>query len=151
MTATVDIQNASRSDALPTNELISKCINRALDEEYQNAEISLRIVDEQEIQELNHKWRNKNCATNVLSFPIDKPIEHAPNLLGDIVICAPVVLREAEQQKKDIDEHWAHLIIHGILHLQGYEHGSEQAAQLMEAKEIRILECIGYTKPYRTE
>lgn len=151
MSLMIDIQNASGFNSLPGNELFVKWAELALDEQHKEAEITLRIVDEEEGQELNKAWRKKESATNVLSFPIGEPIEQAPNLLGDIVICAPIVEREAKEQGKDIEAHWAHLIIHGILHLQGYDHESEEEANAMELKEIRILENIGYANPYETE
>ena len=116
-----------------------------------DAEICLRIVDIDEGQYLNKEWRSKDTATNVLSFPVGESIEHAPNLLGDIVICAPIVEQEAEQQQKDSDAHWAHLIIHGILHLQGYDHMTTEEATVMEEKEIQILKETGYANPYEVE
>jgi probable rRNA maturation factor len=151
MSLMIEIQNASGFDSLPENDLIVKWVEHALDEQHKKAEITLRIVDEVEGEELNKTWRKKDSATNVLSFPIGEPIEQAPNLLGDIVICAPIVVREAKEQGKDIEAHWAHLIIHGILHLQGYDHESEEEAKAMELNEIRILENIGYANPYETE
>ncbi len=151
MSIMIDIQNASGFKSLPENELIVKWADQALDEKHKKAEITLRIVDEKEGLEFNKAWRKKDSATNVLSFPIGEPIKQAPNLLGDIVICAPIVEREAIDQGKDIEAHWAHLIIHGILHLQGYDHDSENEANAMELKEIRILEKIGYANPYETE
>ncbi len=151
MSLMIDIQNPSGFNSLPENELILEWAQQALDEKHKEAKITIRIVDENEGQELNKAWRKKDSATNVLSFPIGEPIEQVPNLLGDIVICAPIVEREAKEQGKDIEAHWAHLIIHGILHLQGYDHESEEEANAMEIKEIRILENSGYANPYETE
>jgi probable rRNA maturation factor len=150
MSLKIDIQNVSGFDTLPDNKSIIKWAEQALDEEHKNAEISLRIVDLEEGQELNKEWRKKDSATNVLSFPVGEPIEHAPNLLGDIVICAPIVEQEANQQEKSVEAHWAHLIIHGILHLQGYDHETDDEAKVMENKEIHILKKIGYANPYET-
>lgn len=147
----MDIQNVSGISSLPSNETIIQWAVLALDEKHKDAEITLRVVDEEEGHMLNKEWRNKNSATNVLSFPIGEPIEQAPNLLGDIVVCAPVVEKEAKTQKIDIEAHWAHLIIHGILHLQGYDHQSDDDANIMESKEIIILKKIGYANPYETE
>ena len=147
----MDIQNVSGFDNLPENELIVKWAEQALDEQHKDAEITLRVVDINEGRALNKEWRGKDSATNVLSFPVGEVIEHAPNLLGDIVVCAPIVEQEAKEQGKTIDAHWAHLVIHGILHLQGYDHESDEEANVMETKEIKILKKIGYTNPYETE
>jgi len=147
----IEIQNASTVTSLPADNLIIKWAEQALDEPYTEAEITLRIVDEEEGLALNKAWRKKESATNVLSFPVGETLEQAPNLLGDIVICAPIVEREAKEQGKSIDAHWAHLIIHGVLHLQGYDHESEQQASVMETKEILILEHYGYANPYKAK
>jgi probable rRNA maturation factor len=147
----INIQNVSGFDTLPENELIIKWAEQALDEQHKEAEITLRVVDIDEGQKLNKEWRKKDSATNVLSFPVGEVIEQAPNLLGDIVICAPIVELEAKEQGKEFEAHWAHLIIHGILHLQGYDHESDEEANMMETKEIHILKKIGYTNPYETE
>ncbi len=147
----MDIQNISAHAFLPENELIIKWAEQALDEQHKDAEVTLRVVDSDEGTQLNKEWRNKDTATNVLSFPVGEPIEQAPNLLGDIVICAPVVEQEAMEQGKDSKAHWAHLIIHGILHLQGYDHESEEEAEIMETKEIQILNNMGFSNPYETE
>lgn len=124
---------------------------QALDEQHKGADITLRIVDQTESQTLNKTWRNKDKPTNVLSFPVGEQLEHAPKLLGDIVICAPIVEQEANEQGKTEEAHWAHLIIHGVLHLQGYDHESDEQADIMETKEITILKQYGYANPYETE
>ena len=147
----MEIQNVSGISSLPSNETIIHWAELALDEKHKDAEITLRVVDEKEGHMLNKEWRNKDSATNVLSFPIGEPIEQAPHLLGDIVVCAPIVEKEAKIQEKKIEAHWAHLIIHGILHLQGYDHQSDDDANTMESKEIEILKKIGYANPYETE
>ncbi len=147
----MDIQNVSGCDTLPKNELIIKWAEQALDKQHKEAEITLRIVNIDEGQKLNKEWRKKDSATNVLSFPVGEVIEQAPNLLGDIVICAPIVELEAKDQGKSSEAHWAHLIIHGILHLQGYDHESDEETNVMETKEIHILKEIGYKNPYETE
>ena len=151
MTFQIDIENVSSIDSIPDEQSIIKWTKLALEKKHKNAEICLRIVDIDEGQYLNKEWRNKDAATNVLSFPVGETIEHAPNLLGDIVICAPIVEQEAKQQEKDSDAHWAHLIIHGILHLQGYDHMTDEEASVMEEKEIQILKETGYTNPYAVE
>ncbi len=147
----MDIQNTSAHASLPENELIIKWAELALDEQHKDAEVTLRVVDIDEGKHLNKEWRNKDSATNVLSFPVGEPIEQAPNLLGDIVICAPVVEQEARDQGKDSEAHWAHLIIHGMLHLQGYNHESDEEAMIMETKEIQILKNMGFSNPYEAE
>ena len=128
--------------ALPTNKKI---------------ELTIRIVNNKESCELNQKYRHKNHATNVLSFPYVN-IFSAQSLchrkpkcegyIGDLVMCAPVITKEAQQQQKEILAHWAHLTIHGILHLSGYEHDSKQKARLMEIREIRILKKLNIANPY---
>ncbi|WP_101675944.1 rRNA maturation RNase YbeY [Alloalcanivorax mobilis] len=115
-------------------------------------EITLRIVDDEEIQALNHQYRGKDKPTNVLSFPFDMP-EGLPQdaiapLLGDIVISAPVVRREASEQNKSLNAHWAHMVTHGVLHLLGYDHIEDDDAALMESLEIRALAEHGYADPY---
>ena len=147
----IEIQNASNMSSLPADDLIAQWAKQALDEKHKEAEITLRIVDEEEGLALNKEWREKESATNVLSFPVGEILEQAPNLLGDIVICAPIVVREANEQGKPFDAHWAHLVIHGVLHLQGYDHESNEQADIMESKEIRILKKIGYANPYETK
>ena len=148
MNLMIDIQKISNLNSLPENDSIIKWTKKALDKKYKGAEIVIRIVDADESRELNKIWCKKNYATNVLSFPISKPIKQAPNLLGDVVICANLVVTEAKEQNKNIDEHYAHLIIHGILHLQGYDHQSQDEANIMESKEINILNNLGYNNPY---
>jgi len=146
----IEIQKISNLGSLPDNKLIIKWAEKALQKNNAEAEIVIRIVDTNESKELNKKWCEKNYATNVLSFPVSKPIEQAPNLLGDIVICANLVISEAREQKKDIKEHCAHLVVHGILHLQGYDHNSKSEANIMESMEVNILNDLGYDNPYKT-
>jgi len=110
--------------------------------------ISLRIVDEVEGRQLNDTWRHRDYPTNVLSFPFENLPGMQLPFLGDIVICAPVVIQEAQQQGKPAEAHWAHLVTHGILHLLGYDHLEETQAQTMEALEIAILHHLGYPNPY---
>ena len=149
MSIKLDIQNLSALDSIPQQQQFQQWSAQTILDK--DAELSLRIVDEAEGAELNKTWRKKDYATNVLSFPVGEQIEQAPNLLGDIVICAPLVEREAAEQGKDILAHWAHLFVHGILHLQGYDHESERDAEIMEAEEIRILNTLGYQNPYEHE
>ena len=148
---TIHIQNASSIKSIPTINKMKSWATQALKAKNKDAEVTIRIVDEDEGRELNKTWRNKDYATNVLSFPVGEKIEQAPEFLGDIVICVQVVEREAKEQGKDIEAHWAHLIVHGILHIQGYDHEIESEADIMEAKEILILKKIGYANPYKAE
>ena len=112
-----------------------------------NAEITIRIVDNDESINLNNIYRKKKYPTNVLSFLVDDEV----HLIGDIVLCAPVIEKEALQQSKKLEAHYAHLIIHGVLHLYGYDHENKKDADIMEAKEIKILTKLGYKNPYLIE
>ena len=112
------------------------------------AELSIRVVDADEGRALNRDYRGKDYATNVLSFPIELPPGVASPLIGDLAICAPVVLREAAGQGKRPGDHWAHLTIHGVLHLLGYDHIEDAEAEAMEALETRILAGLGIADPY---
>jgi probable rRNA maturation factor len=112
-----------------------------------NAEITIRIVDNDESINLNNIYRKKKYPTNVLSFLVDDEV----HLIGDIVLCAPVIEKEALEQSKKIEAHYAHLIIHGALHLYGYDHENNKDADIMEAKEIKILTKLGYKNPYLIE
>jgi probable rRNA maturation factor len=116
----------------------------------QPVQVSLRIVGAAESRKLNREWRDEDHATNVLSFPAGEmpEMEGEVPTLGDLVICLPVVKREALQQGKSLDEHWAHMIIHGVLHLLGYDHEVERDALLMEACEVAILDSLGFANPY---
>lgn len=113
------------------------------------AELSIRIVTEREGRALNRQYRGKDRATNVLSFPVDLPRGIVSPLLGDLVICAPVVAREAREQRKTPRHHYAHLTVHGVLHLLGYDHQSDREAARMEALETGILASLGIADPYR--
>jgi probable rRNA maturation factor len=148
MTATVDVQRAI--DDGPADEQITRWVDGVLRAEHQaDSELTVRIVDEQESAELNEQYRHKQGPTNVLSFPFECPPGVELNLLGDLVICAPVVQREAQQQQKQELAHWAHMVVHGTLHLLGYDHLQQDEAEAMENREIRIMEDLGYSDPYR--
>lgn len=114
-------------------------------------EVTIRIVDKEEIAYLNSTYRHQNKPTNVLSFPADIPKDVRMDipLLGDIVICADVVFSEAIEQKKSLEAHWAHMIVHGILHLLGYDHEKDSDAEKMESEEIVILNILGFNNPYQ--
>ena len=110
--------------------------------------LGLRIVGNAESAALNGRFRRKSYPTNVLSFPFEAPPGTRSDILGDLVICAPVVRREARTQRKTVNAHWAHMVVHGILHLRGYDHLKRQDAVVMEKKEIRLLKELGYANPY---
>jgi len=114
--------------------------------------VSIRLVNYKEASQLNSQYRNRDYATNVLSFPAKLPEEIISNLdsnpLGDIVICPEIVQREADEQKKSITAHWAHLLVHSALHLKGFQHESTKDALIMEDQEIKVLEKLGFPNPY---
>lgn len=120
----------------------------ALQEVVEDCELSIRIVDAEESQQLNRDYRGKDKPTNVLSFPFESPVPLQPRLLGDLVICAPVVTAEAAEQGKAELNHWAHLTIHGCLHLLGYDHINDDEAEQMESREIAILREFAIENPY---
>ena len=110
--------------------------------------LTVRVVDAGESRHLNNQYRGKDVPTNVLSFPSQLPEFVEPNYLGDLVICAEVVNREAREQNKAVDAHWAHMLVHGVLHLMGYDHIKDADAEEMEALETRIMVAMGYAAPY---
>ena len=145
---TIDIQYAMAVDGIPSEDAIRQWVLQALPEENKEAELTVRIVDEAEITALNHQYRGKDGPTNVLSFPYEGIPGVASELLGDIVICAPVVASEAIAQDKPLDAHWAHIVVHGVLHLLGYDHQHDDHAHQMEAREAELLASLGYANPY---
>jgi len=151
---TVDVQVADSISHVPDSAEIHGWIEATLAEAAggQACEVSVRVVDEAEGRELNKRFRDKDYATNVLSFPTDASLQLLPaelqGMLGDIVICGPLVAREAGEQDKDIAHHWAHLLVHGTLHLLGHDHEVEADAREMEALEVRILSSRGVADPY---
>lgn len=147
ITLTVDYATSTWS---PTQEQFQQWIKGAL-KEFPDAELAIKIIDEQEMQALNAAYRNKDKPTNVLSFSCQLPPSLRGAILGDIAICAPVVLKEAKAQNKTLEAHWAHLIIHGVLHLLGYDHETESEAQIMEDLEIQHLKDLGFNDPYTVE
>ena len=146
----LELQVALETGGLPTHAEFQRWGEAALNSAgyHGDAELVVRIVNEAESASLNQTYRHKAGATNVLSFPFAAPAGILNNLLGDIVICAPVVVREALAQRKALPAHWAHLTIHGVLHLLGYEHQDAAQAEAMEQLEIRILAGLGYPDPY---
>lgn len=150
MSVTLELQNASSSTQLPASDSLALWVRSAVGSRREQAVVSLRLVDAEEGLELNRHWRGGEKATNVLSFPADLPgeIDSTLPLLGDIVVCVPVVEQEACAQSKSLDAHWAHMVVHGTLHLLGYDHNTEQEAQVMESLEIGILRELGFDDPY---
>lgn len=150
---TLSIQNASAAEALPTRAQIRQWAEAALQPGIAKAEITFRIVDAEEGQALNRDYRGKDYATNVLTFTFDDEMPAIPGLplLGDIVLCAPVVAREAAEQAITLEAHYCHLVVHGVLHLQGFDHIEEDEAEAMEARETQIVTSLGYDDPYRTD
>ena len=146
----LDLQIASSATALPSHaDFLTWCC-LALRQRTAPSELTIRLVDSAEGLELNSTWRGKDYPTNVLSFPADIPeglLDIA--LLGDLVICVPVVEQEAAEQGKTLTAHWAHLVIHGCLHLLGYDHIDDAEAEEMEALERQLLAEIGHPDPYR--
>ena len=137
----ITIQIASELANIPAKLQFKKWAKAAL---RVDTEVTIRIVDAQEALELNSTYRGKDYATNVLTFPLTE----TPHLMGDIIICAPVVVAEAAAQHKSLEAHFAHLTVHGVLHLHGYDHETEPQAELMESLEITILLELGYANPY---
>ena len=153
MKLAVDVQCALADDSVPPPESLIKWSRAALAREAGVAEpggveLTIRIVDAEEGRALNERWRKARGPTNVLSFPAQAACGLAPRLLGDVVICAPVVCREAGAQRKPLEAHWAHMVVHGVLHLLGYGHGDETEAGIMEGREAEILRSLGYRDPY---
>ena len=147
----LDLQRAVSFEALPDEASFSRWVQASLQRPATRLEQSIRIVDEAESRELNNTYRGRDYPTNVLSFPADTSDYLPYDYLGDLVICAPVVEREAREQGKDRLAHWAHMVVHGMLHLQGYDHEDETQAAIMEALEIEILAALGHTNPYQQD
>ncbi len=145
----IDLQIATENSAdLPTEQQIQQWANAAVRAETVEPEITVRIVDEAESHQLNLTYRGKDKPTNVLSFPFEGPDEVELPLLGDLVICRQVVEREAQEQGKPLTAHWAHMVVHGSLHLLGYDHIEEDEAEEMESLESQIMRSLGFADPY---
>ena len=157
----IDLQVASQSSELPTLSQLEQWTKLALQTPDSAAEITIRLVDDEESHALNLQYRGQDKATNVLSFPFEQPHVEDPELaaqmaaelgevsyLGDLVVNAPLLAQEAAQQHKNVTDHWAHLIIHGTLHLQGFDHIEEQEAEAMEALEGQLLATLNIANPY---
>ncbi|MCK8831993.1 rRNA maturation RNase YbeY [Haemophilus influenzae] len=148
----VDLQIATENiEGLPTEEQIVQWATDAVQPEGNEVEMTVRIVDEAESHELNLTYRGKDRPTNVLSFPFECPDEVELPLLGDLVICRQVVEREAAEQEKPLIAHWAHMVVHGSLHLLGYDHIEDDEAEEMESLETQIMQGLGFADPYLAE
>jgi probable rRNA maturation factor len=144
----VDIQIACDEHGLPSETDLKTWVSAALAEFKDEAELSIRMVENDESQQLNHQYRGKDKPTNVLSFPADLPPHIELPLLGDLIIATGVVTAEAAEQKKPLIAHWAHMVVHGCLHLLGYDHIDDDEAEEMEALETTIMAKLGYPDPY---
>ncbi len=144
----LDVQYASTCQNLPKVSEIGRWAEVALEGMNSDVGLSVRIVDEPESADLNRQYRNKSGPTNVLSFPFEDPPGVDSDILGDLIICAPVVYREAREQNKSERAHWAHMVVHGIMHLRGYDHITEEDARQMESTESTILSRLGFDDPY---
>jgi len=144
----IDVQYAVSGDGIPVAEVIRQWAGKVLQEQSGFAELTVRIVDEAEITALNRQFRGKDGATNVLSFPYEGMPGVTSDLLGDVVVCAPVVANESVAQNKPLEAHWAHIVVHGVLHLLGYDHTQDDEAHRMEACEAGLLASLGYPDPY---
>jgi probable rRNA maturation factor len=148
VTISLDLQQACKAENLPTTAQFQLWVDSALDNYQKDFELTIRLVDVQESQALNLQYREKDKPTNVLSFPFEVPEGIELDLLGDLVICADIVAKEAKQQHKELHSHWAHMTIHGCLHLLGYDHIDDSEATEMEALETKLLKGLGISDPY---
>ncbi len=156
----IDLQIAVQdTNDIPTLENITKYAETAAEDVKADADMTVRIVEEEESHQLDLEYRHKDRPTNVLSFPYEIPEDLPPevrdevagNLIGDLVICKKVVEREALEQHKTFEEHWAHMIVHGTLHLLGFDHITDAEAEVMEAKEKEVMLKLGFEDPYKED
>ena len=148
----IDLQIACEQETgLPTAEQIEQWATAAVQPQSDEVEMTVRIVDEAESHALNLNYRGKDRPTNVLSFPFECPDEVELPLLGDLVICRQVVEREAQERDKPVMAHWAHMVVHGSLHLLGYDHIEDDEAEEMESLETQIMTGLGFADPYLGE
>ena len=157
MNLMLDVQLAEElddfADFLPSEEQLQQWAEAALAgrTEFEEPEMTIRLVAPEESQELNSEYRGKDKPTNVLSFPFEAPPEVPLELLGDLIICAAVVQQEAIEQDKTTDAHWAHMVVHGCLHLLGYDHIKDEDADVMENLERQVLASLGFPDPYKED
>ncbi|QSP94550.1 rRNA maturation RNase YbeY [Marinobacter salinisoli] len=149
-TLTVDYQPVYEQPGTPQQSDFEAWANAAWQDD-EPSEATIRIVGTEESQALNLLYRGKDKPTNVLSFPFEAPAGITIPLAGDLVICAPVVEKEAHEQHKELRAHWAHMVVHGMLHLQGYDHVNDEDAEVMEALEIQLMRQLGFGNPYEAE
>jgi len=152
MRTELEVQRATTLESVPDDDQFQQWVDTVLVGKPNQFTLSIRIVDEDEAQRFNREYRNKDYATNVLSFPAELPeglpAEIRQAQMGDLLICAPVVAREASEQHRPETDHWAHLTIHGVLHLLGYDHEQADEAGIMESLETKILAGLGIPDPY---
>ncbi|MEZ9697546.1 rRNA maturation RNase YbeY [Vibrio sp. 10N.261.46.E12] len=152
MSIELDLQLAVENEqGLPTEQDIQLWLDKTIPQFQKNAELTIRIVDTEESHQLNHEYRGKDKPTNVLSFPFEAPPGIEIDLLGDLIICRQVVEKEAEEQSKLLLAHWAHMVVHGSLHLLGYDHIEDDEAEEMESLETEIMQAMGFEDPYILE
>ncbi|MEZ9548950.1 MULTISPECIES: rRNA maturation RNase YbeY [Vibrio] len=152
MSIELDLQIAVENEqGLPTEQDIQLWLDKTIPQFQENAELTVRIIDTQESHQLNHEYRGKDKPTNVLSFPFEAPPGIELDLLGDLIICRQVVEKEAEEQSKPLLAHWAHMVVHGSLHLLGYDHIEDDEAEEMESLETEIMQTMGFEDPYILE
>lgn len=149
----IDIQHASQEPIPVTDEVLRNWVTLTLTPYRDAGELTLRFVDTEEITFLNHNYRKKNTATNVLAFPSTYPkeVELEFPLLGDVIICPTVLKQESILLKQSLTAHWAHIVIHGVLHLLGYDHIREEDASIMQPIETQLLNELGFDNPYVSE
>ncbi|WP_428610309.1 rRNA maturation RNase YbeY [Sedimenticola sp.] len=155
MNLLLEVQRVVEDDGIPGPMQFQAWAEAALNGRLEQAELVVRIVGLEESRQLNHEYRGQDKPTNVLSFPFEVPevVTDDPvgDLLGDLVICAPVVADEAAAQNKPLEAHWAHMLVHGVLHLLGFDHTTDAEAEQMEGLEVEILESLGFSDPYQSE
>jgi len=147
MRARIDLQNDESLTNVPNQQDFEAWVDAALTQDFDNLEQTIRVVGKAESRALNLQYRAKDTSTNVLSFTAENDYLDY-QCLGDLVICAPIVEQEAHQQNKSLQAHWAHMVVHGMLHLQGYDHQKITQADEMESLEVKILSTLGYSNPY---
>ena len=149
----IDIQNATEKILPMSDEEIRDCVSLVLKNEKSKAELTIRLVNSDEMIHLNTTYRHQNKTTNVLAFPSKLPnvVELEHPFLGDIIICHQVLLEESQQLNKSLKSHWTLILIHGVLHLLGYDHIKDEDTAMMQAKEIELLQTMGYNNPYDTK